>query len=102
MNFSIDYDKLGEIGSYLSIKGEELDRIYGELLDICASIENNWKSEDSSVYMYKMISFIKKLVDENEQIVGTSELLTRLSNKYNEKDVEWEKNIIREDRNKNE
>ena len=62
MNYSVDYEKIGEIGSYLSIKGEELDRVYGELLDICTSIDDNWKSEDSSVYMYKIVSFIKKLV----------------------------------------
>lgn len=100
MNLSIDYDKLGDLGSFLATKAEEIDKIYSELIDILVAIDENWKSEDSSVYMYKIVNYVKEIIKDNEQIVGTSELLTNLSNKYSEHDVKWEKDILREDNDK--
>ena len=102
MNFSIDYDKLGELGGFLANKSHEIDNIYSDIVDVLVAIDDNWKSEDSSVYVYKIVSFVKEIISDNEQITGASKLLTSLSNKYGESDVKWEKDILREDNDRNE
>ena len=39
MNFSIDYDKVGDIGKYYIDKGGEIDNIYSDLIDLCLAID---------------------------------------------------------------
>ena len=102
MNFSIDYDKLGDMGKYLIDKSKEIDDLYSELVDICISIDDNWKSEDSSVYLWKMVAFLKEIIKDNDQIVGTGELLNKLSQRYNDADNKWDKDLLREEQEKNE
>jgi hypothetical protein len=102
MNFSVDYEKLGEVGKYLIQKGEEIDNLYSELYNICKSIDENWKSEDSSVYVWKIVNYLNQIIKENEQIINTGNLLNKLSDIYNEEDNNWDKELLREEQKENE
>jgi hypothetical protein len=102
MNFSVDYEKLGEVGKYLIQKYEEIDNLYSELYNICKSIDENWVSEDSSVYVWKMINYLNQAIKENEQIANTGDLLNKISDIYGEEDNKWDKELLREEQNNNE
>ena len=102
MNFSIDYDKVGDIGKYYIDKGGEIDNIYSDLIDLCLAIDENWKSEDSSVYIGKMIDFLKDIIDDLNEVFETGKLLNNLSVTYSDKDNKWEKDLLREEQEKNE
>jgi hypothetical protein len=102
MNFSIDYEKIGELGNYLLSKSQEIDKLYDELINICKSIDENWESKDSSVYVYKIETFINELAKENEQIVGTGNLLNKIAGVYNDQDNKWNKKLLSEENEINE
>ena len=96
MKFGIDYDKVFEIGQFVKEKSEEINTIYYEIIDLCKKINDNWQSEDSSVYLEHMIAYTKNKIKDNEVLAKTGTTLCKVSSIYNEQDNKWAKNLVKD------
>ncbi len=97
MNFRIDYDKVYEIGQFVKEKSEEINTIYLEIIDLCKQINDNWQSEDSSVYLEHMIQYVKAKMKDNEILDKSGTTLCKVSTFYNEQDNKWMKDLLKND-----
>ena len=97
MNFRIDYDKVFEIGQFVKEKSEEINTIYLEMIDLCKQINDNWQSEDSSVYLEHMIQYIKEKMNDNEILDKAGTTLCKVSSLYSEQDNKWMKDLLKND-----
>lgn len=97
MVFKVDYEKVSEIGHYLAEKTTELHSLYFDVVDICKEIDENWRSEDSSVYIYQFISFIENKMRENEKLNIAGRTLKDISSIYSEQDNKWLNDLLRND-----
>lgn len=96
MTFNVDYDKLSELGHYFETKSDELDSLYNDLLGICDKIDENYKSEDSTVYLARFKSNIKNLVQENEDLRLGGQVLNDTSILYGNQELYWAKKVTQE------
>lgn len=97
MFFKVDYDKVSETSSILKQKSEELNTLYFEIVDLCKSIDENWQSEDSTVYLAQLLSFLRERIQENEKLNNAGSVLKNVSSRYAEQDAKWEKELIQND-----
>lgn len=97
MKFSVDYEKLKDLGVFIVNKSEEIDDIYSEILELCAQIDENWKSEDSSIYVGNMRDFVTVTRQENENLLVSGEVLKKLSSLYSEQDNKWVRDIMKKE-----
>lgn len=97
MKFSVDYEKLNDLGVFIVNKSEEIDDIYSEILELCAQIDENWKSEDSSIYVGNMRDFVTVTRQENENLLVSGEVLKKLSSLYSEQDNKWVRDIMKKE-----
>lgn len=100
MYFKIDYDKVSDTGLFLKNKSEELESLYNDVLDICEKIEENYKSEDSAVYLYQFINYIVKFNYENEYLKKGAYVLAKVSSLYSNQEIKWAKSVLNSDLNK--
>lgn len=97
MVFKIDYEKVSNVSSYLVEKTEKLQSLYFDIIKICKEIDDNWSSDDSSVYIYKFISFIENKMKENENLNMAGHTLKEISSIYFEQEKIGLNNILRTD-----
>lgn len=97
MVFKVDYDKVSEVGNSLVTKSDELESLYLELIDICKDIDENWRSEDSSVYVGQMISYVKEKENENTYLYNTGSTLKNISSLYGEQNEKWANDLMNSD-----
>ncbi len=97
MKFSVDYEKLKDLGVFIVNKSEEIDDIYSEILELCSQIDENWKSEDSSIYVGNMRDFVTVTRQENENLLVSGEVLKKLSSLYSEQDNKWVRDIMKKE-----
>ncbi len=97
MYFKIDYDKVSNIGLFLKNKSDELDTLYNDVLDICEKIEENYKSEDSSVYLYRFINYVLLFTEENEYLRKGGYVLAKVSSLYSNQEIKWAKDVMNSD-----
>ncbi len=94
MVFKVDYDKVSEVGHSFLDNSEKLYSLYGDLIEICKEIDENWKSEDSTIYLSHMVSYLKEKIIENERLVETGKALNKVSSRYSEQDDKWVKDLL--------
>ena len=94
--FNVDHEKLFEISSFLNEKSEELDTLYNELLDICDKIEENYKSEDSSIYLSRFRKNINTFINENEVLKDGGQVLKKVSSLYGNQEEKWANKVKQE------
>lgn len=97
MKFSVDYEKLNDLGIFIENKSQEIDGIYSEILGLCGEIDENWKSEDSSIYLGKMRDTVTRIREENEILLISGQVLKKLSMIYNEQDNKWVRDIMKKE-----
>lgn len=97
MKFSVDYEKLNDLGIFIENKSQEMDEIYAEILELCAQIDENWNSEDSSVYLGNMRDCVTRIREENEILLISGQVLKKLSMIYNEQDNKWVRDIMKKE-----
>lgn len=97
MKFCVDYEKLNDLGVFIVKKSEEIDDIYAEILELCGQIDENWKSEDSSIYVGKMRDFVTLTRQYNENLLVSGEVLKKLSSSYSEQDNKWVRDIMKKE-----
>ncbi len=97
MKFSVDYEKLKDLGVFTVNKSEEIDEIYAEILELCGQIDENWKSEDSSIYVGNMRDYVTLTGQENESLLVSGEVLKKLSSLYSEQDNKWVRDIMKKE-----
>lgn len=97
MFFKVDYDKVSEVGHSLITKAEELDSLYLKVIDLCNLINDNWQSEDSTIYLSQFAKFIKEKLRENQRIGETGNVLKKVSSRYSDQDNKWAKDLIKSD-----
>ena len=97
MFFKVDYDKMSETSSFLMNKTDELTNLYLEIVDICKSIDENWQSEDSTVYISQLVSFIKDTLKENEKLYNAGIVLKKVSSRYSDQDNKWASDLVKND-----
>ena len=95
MVFRVDYDKVSDVGRSLLTKSEDLRSLYYELIDICLEIDENWKSEDSSIYVGHMAAFIQDKIRENEKLYNTGSVLSKVSSLYGDQDKKWADDLMK-------
>ena len=94
MYFKIDYDKVSDVGFYLKNKSDELDGLYSDILGICDEIENNYKSEDSTVYLSRFRYNVEKLMKENQDLKKGSDVLRKIYSLYSNQEADWAQSIL--------
>lgn len=97
MVFKVDYDKVSEVGHSLAEKTAELHALYFDVAEICNAIDENWRSEDSSVYIYQFVNFIENKMKENENLNTAGRALKDISSIYSEQDNKWLNDLLRSD-----
>ena len=97
MFFKVDYDKVEETSNVLLKETEELNNLYFDIVNICKSIDDNWQSEDASVYVAQFIKFIRNQMLENYKLNDAGKVLKRTSYRYSEQDNKWMQDLLKED-----
>ena len=95
MYFKADYDKLSEIARASLNKSNELNELYSDIMKIFEDINNNWISEDSSVYIGQMKKYMKKRVLENDVLFEGAFALNKVAVLYGAQDDKWEQDLKR-------
>lgn len=94
MYFKVDYDKVSEVGNSLVTETEKLNSLYHEVVEICKSIDDNWSSKDSSIYVYRLVSYIESKMKENENLNLAGRALKDISSVYSEQDNKWLNELV--------
>lgn len=97
MYFKINQEKVSEVGHFLQEKSDELDNLYCDVLTICNDIEDNYKSEDSTVYLAKFRNYIKDFVIENQDLREGGKVLDNTSILYDNQETSWANAVIQSD-----
>lgn len=97
MVFTIDYEKVSEVGNVGAKKTLDINNLYSDIIDICSEINDNWQSKDSSIYMYHFASFLEKKMKENDDLNTTFKALMDISSVYSEQDNKWLRELINTD-----
>ena len=100
MYFKINQDKVSEVGHIFQEKSDELDNLYCDILALCNDIEENYKSEDSTIYISKFKNYIKDFVIENQDLRAGGQLLDKTSAMYNNQEISWANTVNQSDFNK--
>ena len=94
MFFKVDYDKVSEVGNSLVVETEKLNSLYSDIAEICKSINENWYSKDSSIYIYRLLKFINDKAIENENFNVAGRALKDISSVYSEQDNKWLNELV--------
>lgn len=95
MYFCVDYDNLSKTARSLKSKTYELDSLYTDILKMCNEVNENWVSEDSTVYLGRMESFLNDTLDRNEVIHKCANSLNKISYMYNVQDNKWANDLLK-------
>ncbi len=99
MYFKIDCNKVSDMGLFLKNKSDQLDSLYNDILNICNEIEENYVSEDSTVYMAKFRKYIKIFLMENDNLRSGAYVLGKTASLYSNQEIEWYKKVLQSDLN---
>lgn len=94
MFFKVDYDKVSEVGNSLVVETERLNSLYSDLVEICNSINENWHSEDSHIYIRRLINYLNVKSKENENLNVAGHALKDISYIYSEQDNKWLNELV--------
>lgn len=97
MYFKVDNQKVSELSQFLIQKSDELDGIYNDFLDICDKVEENYQSEDSTVYLQKYRNYVNSFKIENEDLRYGGQVLNKTVSLYTEQEDNWAKSIMQDD-----
>ena len=100
MVFKIDYDKVSDVGLFFKNKSDELDSLYRDILGLCDSIEENYQSEDSTVYLNRFRNYLKIFLNENKLLRKGGYVLDKTSALYSNQEIDWCNTIVKSDLNK--
>lgn len=95
MYFKVDYDKLSDISRASLNKSNELNELYSDVMKIFDDINDNWISEDSSVYIGQMKKYMKNRVLENDALFKGAFTLNKIAILYGAQDDKWEEELKR-------
>ena len=97
MRFKIDYNKVSDLGQFLENKSDELDEMYEYILKICDRIDENYRSEESTIYTSKFQGYAKRLIHDNLFLREGGMVLDRTSSLYNNQENAWAKKVMQTD-----
>jgi hypothetical protein len=97
MVFKVDYEKMSEVGHSFLDKSEELNSLYLDVIEICKEIDENWKSEDSTIYLRHMAAFLVTKIKENERLFETGKVLNKVSSRYGDQNDKWANDLLKSD-----
>ena len=100
MYFKINCEKVSEVGNSLKSKSEELDTLYNDVLKLCDQIEENYRSEDSTIYLNRFRGYVYYFLNENQKVYLGGKYLSKTSSSYSEQEEKWAKSIIQDELNK--
>ena len=95
MFFKVDYEKVSDIGNSLAVQTEKINTLYHDIVNICKSIDENWRSKDSSIYVYRFVNYIDSKMRENENLNVAGNALKDISSVYSEQDNKWLNELVR-------
>ena len=95
MYFKVDYEKLSDISRASLNKSNELNELYTDIMKIFEDINDNWISEDSSVYIGQMKKFMKDRVTENDALFKGAFALNKIAVLYGAQEDKWEEELKR-------
>ena len=93
VDFKFETEKNVEFSKFLKSKNEELNSIYNSLFDLCNKIEENYKSQDSSVFLDGFRTEIESMVSENEDLNESGAVLDKTRALYTGQEEKWEKKV---------
>ena len=97
MRFKIDSNKVTELGIFLENKSDELDSMYNDVLKIIDRIDENYRSEDSTVYTSRFEDYTKRIINDNKYLKEGGKVLDRTSLLYDNRENEWAKKVTQTD-----
>ena len=93
MYFKVDYDRLSDIARASLNKSNELNGLYNDILKILDDVNDNWRSEDSSIYIAQMKSYLRERARENEALFKGAFKLNKIAVLYGAQDDKWEQDL---------
>lgn len=97
MRFKIDSNKVTELGIFLENKSDELDSLYSDVLKIIDRIDENYRSEDSTVYTSRFEDYTKRIINDNKYLKEGGKVLDRTSLLYDNRENAWAKKVTQTD-----
>lgn len=97
MRFKIDSNKVTELGIFLENKSDELDSMYNDVLKIIDRIDENYRSEDSTVYTSRFEDYTKRIINDNKYLKEGGKVLDRTSLLYDNRENAWAKKVTQTD-----
>lgn len=95
MYFKANYDRLSDMSRASLNKSNELNELYTDIMKIFDDINENWISEDSSVYIGQMKKYMKDRVRENDSLFKGAFALNKIAVLYGAQDDKWEEELKR-------
>ena len=95
MYFKADYDKLSDISRASLNQCNELNDIFADMIQICKDVEANWVSQDSSIYLDRMKSYLEDAVKENDSLLKGAFCLNKVAILYGAQDDKWEEELLK-------
>lgn len=93
MNLKVDYNELDNIGKYITQKDLELKNNLDEVLVLFNSVGECWKGIDSQNFIAKSTGYVTAQIRERERLGRLGNTLSKISSKYSENDIEWERQM---------
>lgn len=90
MNLKVNYNEINNIGKFVSQKDSELKAKFDEVLALFTSVSDSWKGADSQNFVSKSTTFVNNQIQERERLARLGQVISKVSQMYSEKDVEWE------------
>ena len=97
IEFLIDSEKTDAFSNFLKNKSRELDCLYKDVLQLCDRIEDNYKSEDSSIFLGRFRKNINTFVKENEDLYEGGNVIDKTNALYNQQEDKWAKEVTQLD-----
>lgn len=95
MYFKADYDKLSEISRSALTECNNLNDAIADMIQICRDIEENWISEDSSIYIGRMKTYLYDAALEQDSLLQGAFTLNKIAVKYGAQDDKFESMVKR-------
>ena len=95
IDFEIDNEKVLDLASFFICLSEEINNLYSDLLQLCDRVEENYISEDSSIFLDKFRNCINRFAYENEALYDGGKTLDKTNALYSQKEDKWVKEVTK-------
>ena len=96
MKLKVNYNELRDIGSFVYKKSEELESNLKSVLKIIDSVDKYWTGIDATNFKINSSVYVNNMGIKVSELKNISTFLKNTSDKYENKDLSFERNVKKE------